>query len=112
MKRVIIDPSSASMKAELRRRGYHTQDADNTVLDGISDVCSMLGSDNIAVMACCEKTIEEFGTYLWDSKAADRGEDEPLKDNDHAMDAVRYFVKTMKLVNKANKRQQSQVIWG
>jgi len=40
----------------------------------------------------CEKTIEELGIYVWDPKASDRGEDAPLKDNDHCMDAMRYFV--------------------
>ena len=82
---VIIDPSAASMKAELRRRGYHTRDANNTVLDGISDVCSMLGAGNLAFMPCCENTIKEFGSYLWDTNAIDRGEDAPLKENDHCL---------------------------
>lgn len=110
-KRVIIDPSAASMKAELRRRGYHTQDANNTVMDGISDVCSMLGADNLAFMPCCKNTIAEFGAYLWDSNAVDRGEDAPLKENDHAMDACRYFVKTMHLVKRSNDKPYTP-LWG
>lgn len=105
VKRVIIDPSAASMKAELRRRGYHTQDANNTVLEGISDVCSMLGADNLAFMPCCEKTIAEFGAYLWDSSAVERGEDAPLKESDHCMDACRYFVKTLHLVKRVNEKE-------
>lgn len=40
----------------------------------------------------CIHTIEEFGVYSWDPKASDRGEDAPLKDNDHCMDSLRYFV--------------------
>ncbi|AWY06884.1 MAG: terminase large subunit [Caudoviricetes sp.] len=82
---VIIDPSAASMKAGLRRRGYHTRDANNTVLEGISDVCSMLGAGNLAFMPCCENTIKEFGAYLWDTNAIGRGEDAPLKENDHCL---------------------------
>lgn len=109
-KRVIIDPSAAPLKVELRRRGYHTQNANNDVLDGISDVCSMLGADRLAFMPCCEKTIAEFGSYLWDTKAVERGEDAPLKENDHAMDAVRYFVKTMQLVRKSNEKPY-QSVW-
>lgn len=111
VKRVIIDPSAASMKAELRRRGYHTQDANNTVLEGISDVCSMLGTDNLAFMPRCENTIAEFGAYLWDSNAVDRGEDAPLKENDHAMDACRYFVKTMHLAKRSNDKPYTP-LWG
>lgn len=104
-KRVIIDPSAASMKAELRRRGYHTQDAKNDVLNGISDVCSLLEAGGLAFMDCCESTIREFGEYLWDSKAADNGVDSPLKVNDHAMDATRYFAYTLRLAQKAGRKE-------
>lgn len=44
-------------------------------------------------------TINEFAVYVWDSKATDRGEDAPIKENDHCMDAIRYFVNTI-LTNK------------
>ena len=108
-KRVIIDPSAASMKAELRRRGYHTQDANNTVLEGISDVCSMLGADNLAFMPCCENTIAEFGAYLWDSKAVEAGVDAPLKESDHGLDATRYMVKTLRLVRRANTKEYRSI---
>lgn len=103
-KRVIIDPSATSMKAELRRRGYYTQGANNTVLEGISDVCSMLGAGNLAFMPCCEHTIAEFGSYLWDTNAVNRGEDAPLKENDHCADAIRYLVKTLRLVKRTNEK--------
>lgn len=108
-KRIIIDPSAASMKAELRRRGYYTQDADNSVLDGISNVCSVLGSDNIAFAPCCENTIAEFGSYVWDSNAVDRGSDAPMKENDHCMDATRYFVKTLHLVKKSAETEYRSI---
>lgn len=110
-RRIIIDPSAASMKAELRRRGYYTQSADNSVLDGISDVCSMLGANNLAFTPCCENTIAEFGSYLWDTNAVDRGMDIPLKENDHCMDAVRYLVKALRLVRKASERPYMP-LWG
>lgn len=109
--RVIIDPSAASMIAQLRRRGYNTRKADNTVLTGISDVCNMLQDGKIAFMPCCENAIREFGMYVWDDKAADRGEDAPMKQDDHAMDAVRYFVRTMRLVKAANEKPYTP-LWG
>ena len=43
----------------------------------------------------CQNTIKEFASYIWDAKAAERGEDKPIKQYDHAMDAVRYFVYTI-----------------
>ena len=110
VKKIIIDPSAAPMKAELRRRGYHTQEANNTVLEGISDVCSMLGAGNMAFMPCCENTIAEFGSYMWDNKAINAGVDAPLKENDHCMDATRYLVKTLRLVRRANTREYRSIL--
>ena len=45
-------------------------------------------------------TIKEFATYAWDPKASEKGLDKPIKENDHCMDAVRYFVYTI-LTHKA-----------
>jgi PBSX family phage terminase large subunit len=97
---VIVDPSAAALIEELHRKGYRTQKADNDVLDGISDVSTMLRNNNLAIVRNCRHTIEEFEMYAWDNKAAERGEDKPIKDFDHCMDAVRYFVKTRKLVRR------------
>lgn len=101
--RIIIDPSATPLKAELRKRGLQTRDADNDVKDGIADVSSMLKNDRIAFDASCKKTLEEFGAYMWDPKAADRGEDAPIKEHDHAMDAIRYFVRTQHLARAKKK---------
>lgn len=43
----------------------------------------------------CKHTFIEFGSYIWDEKAADRGEDKPVKEHDHCMDADRYFIYTI-----------------
>ena len=63
----------------------------------------MLANQLLAFCDCCVNTIGEFGIYSWDEKASDRGEDAPLKENDHAMDAARYFVRTKYLVRRTNK---------
>jgi hypothetical protein len=39
--------------------------------------------------------IDEFQAYVWDEQAARRGEEKPVKQLDHAMDALRYFCMTM-----------------
>jgi hypothetical protein len=57
----------------------------------------MLKNDRIAFSATCRKTLDEFGAYMWDTRAAARGEDAPVKEHDHAMDAIRYFVRTQRL---------------
>ena len=66
----------------------------------------MLHDGQLGFMECYKNTIAEFGSYFWDEKAADAGVDAPLKQSDHCMDATRYFVKTMRLVQKNNKKQR------
>lgn len=94
-KGVIVDPSAASFIAECRKRGISCIKAKNDVLYGIRNVAKLLGTEKIKVNAACKRTIDEFGAYRWDDKASERGEDRPVKENDHAMDALRYVVFTV-----------------
>lgn len=95
IKAVILDPSAASFKAELKKRGYRVKKARNDVLDGIRLVGTLLNRQLIKFLDCCTNTKEEFASYVWDEKATERGEDKPLKTHDHCMDAVRYFCNTI-----------------
>lgn len=101
----IVDPSASALKVELRQRGYKTRDANNDVLNGIQDVITLLLACLLGFSPKCEGTIKEFGLYSWDAKATERGEDRPIKTDDHGMDAVRYFVRTMNLAKNRNKKQ-------
>lgn len=101
IKEVIVDPSAASFIAELEERKFRIRKAKNDVLDGIRLVGTMLNEEKIKIHVDCVNTIKEFSSYTWDKKAADRGEDRPVKTNDHAMDALRYFVFT--ILNKSKK---------
>lgn len=94
-KAVIVDPSAASFIAELNKRGFTVIQADNDVEDGIRLVATLLNTERIAFSQSCKNTIMEFASYIWDPKAAERGEDKPIKQHDHAMDAVRYFCYTI-----------------
>lgn len=100
---IIVDPSASALITEIRRKGYHVRRADNDVKEGIDDVSTMLANQLLAFCDCCVNTIGEFGIYSWDEKASERGEDAPLKENDHAMDATRYFVRTKYLVRRTRK---------
>lgn len=95
LKEIIVDPSAASFIAELRQRGFKIRKAKNDVIDGIRFVGTMLNEEKILFSESCTNTLKEFNSYIWDVKATDRGEDKPVKTNDHAMDAVRYFVYTI-----------------
>lgn len=89
---VIVDPSAASFIAELRSRGVYVIPADNDVLDGIRKTASLIQRRAIQVCDRCIRLIDEMGTYMWDDKAALRGEEKPIKQQDHSMDAMRYFI--------------------
>lgn len=95
--RVFVDPSAASFKLALqkRKKGYLVLDADNEVLEGIRTQARMLNSGEYAICKCCEQTITDYGAYLWDKNAQKRGEDKPLKQNDHTKDRERYVLHTI-----------------
>lgn len=92
---VIIDPSAASFKIVLRGKGYRLKDADNSVNDGIRNVAMLMSMNKLRIHKRCQNLIRELQSYVWDEKAAKRGEEKPLKENDHACDALRYVVKTI-----------------
>lgn len=92
---IIVDPAAASFKAQLKKDGFKVKSANNDVLDGIRFVATQLNQKNIFFDKSCENTIKEFASYIWDAKSADRGEDKPVKEHDHAMDAIRYLCMTV-----------------
>lgn len=112
VKGIYIDPSAASFKVELRRRGLHVIEADNEVLDGITVLASELNRGSLLICSECKNTIREIEGYVWDSKAAERGYDEPLKKDDHAIDALRYVINTHKVATyNPYKEIQAQQDW-
>ena len=92
---LIIDPSATSFIELARRDGWVIKKAKNDVLEGIGNVSTALKNDKIKYNDCCKETFREFHSYVWDEKAVERGEDKPKKENDHHMDADRYFVNTI-----------------
>lgn len=91
----IVDPSAASFKVELVRRGFMVRDAVNDVLPGIRKVSSAFKLGVVRVHERCTMAHKESVTYSWDEKAALRGEEKPIKQNDHAPDAIRYLAHTV-----------------
>lgn len=82
---IYVDPSAASFKVELQRRNkWNVKDANNDVLDGIRFVSAMFSNNQFFIHESCTHTRENYESYVWDSKAQDKGEDKPLKTNDHA----------------------------
>lgn len=93
IERVIIDPSAASFKATIKKHGkFFVKSAKNDVINGIRTTSQMLSNGRIKIGVKCKASQEEFGMYRWDEKAE---VDKVVKENDHAMDDIRYFAYTI-----------------
>lgn len=91
---IVIDPSAAAMKATIRKYGEFTcMDGNNDVLNGIQEVTKYLNLGMLQIHESCVETRKEFGAYAWDEKAV--GEDRVIKEYDHHMDLIRYFIYTV-----------------
>lgn len=89
---IIIDPSASSMIETIQKYGeYLVVKADNDVLNGIQDVTKFLNAGVLYFHKSCKNTFDEFESYSWDE---DSVEDKVIKENDHAMDEIRYFCRT------------------
>ena len=96
--RTAVDPSAASFRSMLRNRGWTgLTAADNAVDDGIRNVASLLAARRLLFAAdergpAAPVLEREMSGYVWDPKAQAKGEDAPLKADDHGCDSLRYSV--------------------
>lgn len=93
IRHIVVDPSAASFIACIRsHKRFSVRKAKNDVMYGIRLTAMMLQAGVIKIGSDCKDAIREFGLYRWD----DKGEvDKPVKENDHAMDDIRYFCATV-----------------
>lgn len=102
----IIDPSAASFIALLKKSDWaRVIPADNAVIDGIRETAVALKSEKIKIKSSLKNWKDEVGGYVWDDTT---GEDRPVKVDDHLMDSMRYFVKTMHIA--AKKRPYKSIL--
>lgn len=95
IKAIYLDPSAVSFRMELQKQGVMSlYEANNEVLDGIRFVAQLLNNGTLKILRHCKETLKEIQSYVWDERAAQRGEDKPKKENDHALDALRYAMYT------------------
>ena len=91
---VVVDPSATSFIAALRVRGIQVRKADNDVNGGIAHVYTMMQTGHLKISPKCKQLLGEIGMYRWDDKAAEKGKEQVIKSNDHALDALRYVINT------------------
>lgn len=100
---VVVDPSAASFIACVRKHGrFSVRKARNEVLPGIRLTAAMLQAGVIKIGTRCEDAIREFGLYRWEEKGQ---VDRVVKENDHAMDDIRYFCSTIMRRDRIARRQ-------
>lgn len=89
---VVIDPAAEGFILQLKEDApeLRVKRADNAVLEGIQLVSSAFDAGVLMIHPRCKHLIDEIQGYAWDPKAQERGEDKPVKTNDHACDALRY----------------------
>lgn len=93
IKCLIVDPSADAFIATVKKHHeFKVRGAVNDVLPGIQTTAEMIASGKLKIHESCEDAIREFGLYRWDEKAES---DRVVKENDHAMDEVRYMVMTV-----------------
>lgn len=89
---IILDPSAVSFAIELEQRGFNIIPAINDVIDGIRETQTAMNDGLIMFTPNLPNVFKELGSYSWDAKAAEKGEDKVIKKFDHTLDAIRYFV--------------------
>lgn len=92
---VAVDAAAAGLIADLRDAGIPAKAAKGRVLDGITKVQARLkvqgdGKPRLTLEHDCVNVINEFESYVWKPE-----KDEPVKENDHAMDTLRYLENAM-----------------
>lgn len=106
---IFIDPSAKAFIIELKKRGINNiRAAVNTVLDGIQTVSNRFQNNELYICADNTNSLQELVSYVWDEKAAERGEDKPIKQNDHTCDARRYGIHTDYLLQRVKQRKKER----
>ena len=91
---MVVDPSASSFKVQLYQDGWPVADGVNAVVDGIRLVSTLLHMERLKIHRSCKGLIDEIPGYCWSEPHAERGEDVPVKADDHGCDALRYGVAT------------------
>jgi phage terminase large subunit len=98
-----VDEAAAGLIADLVNSGVPARPAKGRVLDGIQSIQNRLqiqgdGLPRLTVDPSCANTINEFESYVWKKiTSTNIVKDEPQKENDHAMDAIRYLDDLVKI---------------
>lgn len=88
---VYADPAEPDRIEEMRRHNLNMRDVSKDISPGVDRVREFFKSGKIKVNASCVNLISELESYSYPDKKDDKNyEERPIKDMDHAVDALRY----------------------
>jgi len=92
---IFADPSANFFITECRKAGVTGfKKADNDVIPGIQLMQNLFASKRFLLYNKLKKSIDQLHGYQWDRKAQERGEDIPVKKDDHFPDVYRYIFRS------------------
>ncbi|WP_061218289.1 PBSX family phage terminase large subunit [Leptospira weilii] len=101
----LLADHDAEDRATMAECGFLTLTADKDISTGIQAVLRLLEAEHgvkLRIFRSCVHTIEEFSIYSWeDPKDNKNAKEIPIKNHDHAMDALRYFA--LRVIGKKNQ---------
>lgn len=100
---IFADPSANFFITECKKAGIRRfKKANNDVLPGIQLMQNLFASKTFLLYNKCIKAIGECQGYQWDKNAQEKGEDAPIKKNDHFPDLLRYIMASLKSLKTVN----------
>lgn len=110
--RVYPDPESPSAINILNSKGISVVEVvknKDSIETGINRVRELLKSDKLHIHQSCTNLINEFETYSYPEKRPDQNEYEnPIKEHDHALDALRYALSTNRADNFLSSEERAR----
>jgi len=110
--RVYPDPESPSAIEVLNKKGIAVVEVvknKDSIQNGINRVRQLLKMGKLHIHKSCVNLISEFETYSYPEKRPDSNEYEnPIKENDHALDALRYALTTNRNDNVISAEQRAR----
>jgi hypothetical protein len=101
------DPAEPDRLEEMRRSGLNVRDVSKEIEAGISSIQELLKTGRLHVHSSCVNLINEFETYRYPEKKPDMNEKEvPVKEHDHALDAIRYVLYMQQPIESNGKAKQ------
>lgn len=111
---VYPDPESPSAIAELQKRGVYCKEViknKDSIKNGIDKIRALFLKNKIHIHSSCINLINELETYSYpEGKIGKNPDENPVKEHDHAIDALRYALFMDEPVNMVHQlRQESNI---